>query len=92
MIIRIATEGQYRVSGSTLDTLDQLDNAILDAIGDEDEERFEKALKSVLDLIRTEGSPLPDNDLKESDLILPPPDTTIEQARDLFAEYPRDLV
>jgi len=91
MIIRIATEGQYRVKGSTLDRLDEMDNAILDAIEHGDEKAYTEALRAVVELIRSEGTPLDDETLAESDLILPPPDTTLEEAREMFAAYPRNL-
>lgn len=91
MIIRIATEGQYKVKGSALARLDELDDAVLDAIEEGDEQAFAEALTAVVQLIRTEGEPLDDSDLEESDLIVPPPDTTLEEARELFVSYPRSL-
>ena len=91
MIIRIATIGQYHVKGSALDRLDEMDDAILDAIEQGDEEAFSRALSAVVELIRTEGTPLEQETLAESDLILPPPDTTLAEAREMFTGYPRDL-
>ena len=38
----------------------------------------------MLDLVREHGSPLPVDELVESDLILPTPDTTLEEAQILF--------
>jgi hypothetical protein len=92
MIIRIATEGQYEVKGAALTKLDDMDNKVLAAIADSMPEAFKDALTQVLSFIRGEGTRLPDASLQESDLILPPPDITFEEARQLFADYPQDLV
>ncbi|MGI6082796.1 MAG: PspA-associated protein PspAA [Limnochordia bacterium] len=92
MIIRIATEGQYELRGEALAKLDALDDLVLDAIAKSDAEAFEKSLNTVFSHVRSQGTRLPDNSLHESDLILPPPDTTLAEARELFADYPRDLL
>lgn len=92
MIIRIATEGQYELTGPALAELDSADNALLDAVENGDPHAFARELTRVLSIIRTRGRRLDDRELKESDLVLPPPDTTVEEARALFAEYPRNLV
>jgi hypothetical protein len=92
MIIRIATEGQYEVKGMALAKLDELDNEILAAIAAGKPTEFSQALEAVLAHIRAEGTRLPDSELKESDLILPPPDISFEEARELFANYPQDLL
>ncbi|WP_324717100.1 hypothetical protein U7230_02120 [Carboxydochorda subterranea] len=91
MIIRIATEGQYELTGQALAELDAADNAMLDAIQHADAQAFARHLANVLDIVRSRGRRLDDRELKESDLVLPPPDITLEEARDLFAGYPRDL-
>jgi len=92
MIVRIATEGQYELRGQALDELDSADDALLDAIEAGDETAFARELTRVLEIVRTRGRRLADDELKESDLVLPPPDTTLEEARGLFRDYPRNLV
>lgn len=92
MTIRILSDGQYRVSGVVLDELDSIDNAIIAAIEADDEQGFRQAFARVIDLIRTKGQRLPDDFLGESELILPPDDTTLAEARKLFADYPSDLI
>lgn len=91
MIVRIATEGQYEVKGEALGRLDEADDKILDAITVGDEDAFRQALSSVVALVQTMGKKLPDARLAESDLILPAPDMTLVEARELFSDYPRDL-
>ena len=84
MIIRILTEGQYNLSGQFLDNLNDLDNKLVDIVAQEDRERFGAALKEMLDLVRVNGDPVPIDELVESDLVLPDPDITLEEAEELF--------
>ncbi|MBX6378211.1 MAG: hypothetical protein IRY95_06635 [Clostridia bacterium] len=92
MIIRILSEGQYRLPADVLAELDRVDDAVLDAVENGDAEAFRRSLQNVVDLVRQRGSRVADDELVESDLVLPPPDTTLEEARQLFADYPRHLV
>lgn len=91
MIIRILTEGQYRLEGSALAELDRIDDSLLDALEAGDAGDFSRRLREVVALVKERGVPVPDSELVESDLIIPAPDTTLEEARDLFTSYPRDL-
>ena len=84
MIVRILTEGQYDLPGAYVDELNALDNAVVDVVADEDRDGFEKALKQMLDLVRENGAPVPVDELMESDLVLPEPDITLEEAEELF--------
>ncbi len=84
MIIRIATEGQYNLPGSFVDQLNEIDNQLVEAVEEAERSRFDGLLKQMLDLVRENGAPLPMDELVESDLILPPPDTTLEEAEVLF--------
>lgn len=91
MIIRILTEGQYRVKGQALSDLDTLDDKLLDALESGNEQEFNDTFREVLALIRGRGIRISDNELVESDLIFPAPETTFEEAQELFADYPREL-
>lgn len=84
MIIRITTEGQYNLPGSFVDQLNEIDNQLVEAVEAADRSSFNGLLKKMLDLVRENGSPLPVDELVESDLILPTPDTTLEEAQILF--------
>lgn len=84
MIIRILTEGQYNLPGAFLDELNDMDNNLVDVVAEEDRAKFEVALKAMLDLVRENGSPVPLDELVESDLVLPEPDITLEEAEELF--------
>ena len=84
MIIRILTEGQYNLPGAFIDDLNELDNQLVEVVEMDDRDRFETALKEMLDLVRSKGSPVPIDELVESDLVLPEPDITLEEAEELF--------
>ena len=84
MIVRISSEGQYNLPGSYIDRLNEIDNALVEAVEAEDQPAFETLLKQMLDLVREHGDPVPDDELVESDLILPEPDLTLREAEELF--------
>ncbi len=92
MIIRVLTLGQYKLEGSSLAELDAMDDSLLDAITAGDEAQFAKCLQDVVRFVESSGTKVPDDELVESDLIIPAPDTSMEEARELFAAYPRDLI
>jgi hypothetical protein len=85
MIVRIATEGQYRLESAYLDQLNAIDNALVEAIATSDAQRFRALLAEMLELVRRSGTPVPAEEFVESDVILPPPDTTFDEAKELFA-------
>lgn len=85
MIIRISTEGQYELPDDDVDELNELDNATVSACEATDEQRFRASFDKLLNLVRTHGRPLADDELAESDVILPPPDVTLEEAQAEFS-------
>jgi hypothetical protein len=84
MIVRIATEGQYDLPDEDADRLNDLDNEAVAAVEAGDEERFHELFESMLELVRSDGTPVPADVLEESDVILPPPDLTFEEASERF--------
>ncbi|HEU5422175.1 MAG TPA: hypothetical protein VFU72_01415 [Nitrolancea sp.] len=84
MIVRIATEGQYELDSSYLDKLNAIDNDIVNAIADGDRARYQKLFNQLLELVRRHGTPVDVDELVESQVVLPPPDTTFDEAEELF--------
>ena len=84
MIVRIATENQYRIADDAADRLNELDNDAVAAVEAGDEARFQELFESMLDYVREEGEILDGDDLEESDIILPPPDLTFAEAQTEF--------
>ncbi len=85
MIVRIATEGQYRLDDEAVARVNALDNDAVAAVEAGDEPRFTELFGQILALVRAEGERLPDDELHGSDVIVPPPDTSFEEARHEFS-------
>jgi hypothetical protein len=84
VIVRIATEHQYRLSDELRERLNQLDNDAVAAVEAGDQARFQQLFESMLQLVRDQGEPVGDDELAGSDVILPPPDLTFEEAAGEF--------
>jgi hypothetical protein len=85
VIIRIATEGQYELSDDQVAELNELDNAAVDTCEAGDEASFRDVFGRLLEFVRSHGRPVPDDELAPSDIILPPPDVTLAEARQEFS-------
>ena len=86
MIVRIATEGQYRLVEEQLPRLRELYDEVVAAAESQDPERFERRFAELLAFVRS-GELLGDTHLGASDAILPPPDVSlVEATRELSTE------
>jgi hypothetical protein len=92
MIVRILNEGQWELDESAVRELNSLDSAVEQAVDSGDQEQLTKALHTLLDRVRTSGTAVPDEDLHNSDLILPDSDSTIEDVRRLLSESEEGLI
>jgi hypothetical protein len=81
MIVRIATEGQYEVSADDIPGLNELDNQAVTSCEADDDAAFRDVFGRLLDYVRTHGTPLPEDELVGSDVMLPPPDFSLEEAK-----------
>ncbi len=86
MIIRVVGEGQFEVPDGHLEALNRLDEDLLKACDSGDEARFATALDALITSVRSAGSELPGDYLGASDLVLPGPDSTIEEVRNLLGD------
>jgi hypothetical protein len=84
VIVRISNEGQYRLPDSDADRLNDLDNQAVEAADAGDEDRFKQLWQQMLDVVASDGEELPDDELVESDVILPPRDVTFAEAQGEF--------
>lgn len=85
MIVRILGEGQWRLPDDALEEINQLDAALEGAL-DGDEAGFRTALTALLDRVRTAGAHLADEELEESDVVLPHSEATPADVRDLLTD------
>jgi hypothetical protein len=84
VIVRISTEGQYRLDDDAAGRLNELDNSVVAAVDAADEDAYYERFAQMIEFARREGTALGDDELEESDIILPPPDTTLEEAAHEF--------
>jgi hypothetical protein len=80
VIVRIMGEGQYRLAEDCVQRVNDLDNTVVKAVDADDEDAFHVAFEEMLDIIRTEGEHVPDDEIENSDVIVPPPDTSMAEA------------
>lgn len=84
MIIRIIGQGQYQVPSSLFDDLNRIDNKIVEHVEKGNEKGYKKGLAELIGKVIHEGKPVDHRMLVESDVIVPPADMTIEEARQVF--------
>lgn len=86
MIVRIMGEGQWEVADSHFPELNKLDDELLAEMESGDGEGFRHTLGALLAAIRRLGEPLPDAALEPSELILPAPDATLAEVREMLSD------
>jgi hypothetical protein len=84
VIVRIATEGQYEVAPDDVAALNELDNDAVAACDGDDAPAFQEIYGKLVAFVRSHGRKIDADELIGSDLILPPPDVSIEEARKEF--------
>ncbi|GDY66257.1 hypothetical protein SAV14893_056500 [Streptomyces avermitilis] len=75
-----------RLDDSHLTELNKLDDELLAEMESGDEEGFHRTLGSLLGAVRRLGDPLPDASLEPSELILPSPDATLDEVREMLSD------
>jgi hypothetical protein len=84
VIVRISGEGQFRLPDQDAERLNELDNRAVSAVEQGDEVGFRELWSQMLELVASDGNALADDELVESDVILPPRDVTFEEAKGEF--------
>jgi CBS domain-containing protein len=85
VIVRIMGEGQYRLGQDCVARVNALDNTVVEAVENDDEDAFHVAFEEMLEVIRSEGEHLGDEEIETSDVIVPPPDTSMVEAAAEFS-------
>ncbi|KDQ66755.1 hypothetical protein ACIPJG_04335 [Streptomyces halstedii] len=86
MIVRVMGEGQVKLADSHVPELNKLDDDLLTEMENGDGPGFRSTLHALLDKVRELGTPLPDDSLEPSELILPAPDATLEEVRAMLTD------
>ena len=84
MIVRIASEGQFELPDADAERLNELDNRAVGAVEQGDEPGFRELWGQMLELVRSDGTAVPEDELVESDVIMPPADLSFEEAKGEF--------
>ena len=84
MIVRVSGEGQFKLPDGDAARLNELDNEAVTAVESGDEERFRELWGQMLELVAADGEELDDDELVESDVILPPRDISFAEAQAEF--------
>jgi hypothetical protein len=84
VIVRISGEGQFRLPDEDAERLNTLDNEAVAAVEAGEEDKFHSLFEEMLSLVESDGEELADDELVESDVILPPRDVTFEEAAGEF--------
>ena len=85
MIVRISGEGQYELPDADAERLNDLDNQAVAAVEAGNEGKFSELWEQMLELVCSDGREIGDDELVESDVILPPRDSTFEEAKAEFS-------
>jgi hypothetical protein len=80
MIVRISADGQYELADDLHDRLNQLDDAAVEAVDRDDEASWRAAFDELLAFVREHGTRTGEDDLRASDVILPPADLSYAEA------------
>lgn len=80
MIVRISGEDQYRLDDSDADRVSELERSVTSAVDAGDENAFASSFPALLQYVRSRGTPVEEDELETSDLILPPADVTLAEA------------
>lgn len=86
MIIRILGEGQYDVDDAHLDELNTLDDRLHAAVQGGDVAAFGQELRGLLAEVRRLGTPVPDDALIPSELVVPDEDADMADVRALLRD------
>ena len=85
MIVRISGEGQFRLPDEDEGRLNELDNRAVAAVEQGDETGFRELWSQMLEIVASDGNELDDEELIESDVILPPRDISFHEAKAEFS-------
>lgn len=86
MIVRVSGEGQFELDEAEAKQLDQRDRHLVEAINDGDMERFRTELADTIRFVEENGTPVPHDRVIPSEIIIPPRDIDLDEARQFFTD------
>ena len=85
MIIRILGIGQFKLDDRHIDILNKIDNQIVEHVSKGREKEFRADLAKIISMIQEKGEAMDPAEIISSDIIVPPADMTLEEARQVFS-------
>jgi hypothetical protein len=86
MIVRISGTGQFELDDDAVKRLDELDTALTKAYEAGDDGQFRQCLAALVQFIQSSGTPVAHDRVVPSDVIVPPDDSSLEDARDYMTD------
>lgn len=85
MIIRILGIGQFKLDDRHIESLNKIDNQIVEHVSKGREKEFRADLVRIISMIQEMGAPIDPAEIISSDIIIPPADMTLEEAKQVFS-------
>jgi len=95
IIVRVSGQGQFKVNREILDRINGIDNSIVNLLENTDTDVDDNSIKvkqkelkekviEIINLIRTNGMPLDDKEIIQSQIMIPNPDISVDEAKRIF--------
>jgi hypothetical protein len=95
IIVRVSGQGQFKVNGEILDRINDIDNSIVNLLENTDvdvdsnsskvkQKDLNEKINEIISLIRTNGMPLDDKEITQSQIMIPNPDISVDEAKKIF--------
>ena len=85
MIVRVLVIGQFKLDDRHIDSLNTIDNQIVEHVSKGREKEFRKDLAKIISMIQEKGEAMDPAEIISSDIIVPPEDMTLDEARQVFS-------
>ena len=96
IIVRVSGQGQFKVNREILDRINDIDNSIVNLLENADVNVDDNSIKvkqkdlngkinEIINLIRTNGMPLDDKEIIQSQIMIPNPDISVDEAKKIFS-------
>jgi hypothetical protein len=86
MIVRISGTGQYELNDDAVRKLDELDTCLTDAYQSGSDTEFRSCLHDTITFVQQNGTQVGDDRVVPSDVIIPPDDSGLEDARSYMTD------
>jgi hypothetical protein len=86
MIVRVSGVGQYELDDTAAHRLEELDRTLTEAVHGGDEEKFHTLLKQTIAFVEENGTEVPHDTVRPSDVIIPPDDISLPEAQRFFED------